>query len=129
MTQSLGNRNGQSGDQKRRETMKYSQIIIKAWRNLSSYRALWVLGFLLALTTFSGSWIYMDDRGNEFEFRSKGIQVQVRDNETFWQAFERSIETEFDRADQDRSCNATNNLSQRTSSWNYEHEKCLYVWK
>lgn len=35
--------------------MDYSKILKQAWKNVISYRALWIFGILLALTTASGS--------------------------------------------------------------------------
>jgi hypothetical protein len=35
--------------------MEYSKILKQAWKNVVSYRALWIFGVLLALTTASGS--------------------------------------------------------------------------
>ena len=35
--------------------MEYSKVLKQAWKNVTSYRALWIFGILLALTTASGS--------------------------------------------------------------------------
>jgi hypothetical protein len=80
--------------------MKHTQILKRAWRNVLSYRGLWIFGVFLALTTFSGGWSFMGDLRDEPETRWEGIQVERRHNETFLQAFERTMEAEFERANQ-----------------------------
>jgi len=35
--------------------MEYGKVLKQAWKNVTSYRALWIFGILLALTTASGS--------------------------------------------------------------------------
>ena len=85
----------------RSKTMRHTVILKKAWRNVVSYRGLWILGILLALTTFSGGWTFLADPREQSEPRWEGITVERRDDETFWQAFERTMETEFVDIDRD----------------------------
>jgi len=35
--------------------MEYGKILKQAWKNVTGYRALWIFGILLALTTATGS--------------------------------------------------------------------------
>jgi len=79
----------------RSKTMRHTVILKKAWRNVVSYRGLWVLGILLALTTFSGRWTFLAGQRDQHELGWEGITIVRGDDETFWQAFERTMETEF----------------------------------
>jgi hypothetical protein len=81
--------------------MRHTLILKKAWRNVVSYRGLWILGILLALTTFSGRGAYRVGLGDQPEPGWEGIIVERRDDETFWQAFERTLETELADVDRD----------------------------
>ncbi len=85
----------------RSKTMRHTLILKKAWRNVVSYRGLWILGILLALTTFSGKGAYLVGQRDQHEFSGEGITVEPRDDETFWQALERTMETEFADVDRD----------------------------
>jgi len=85
----------------RSKSMRHTVILKKAWRNVVSYRGLWILGILLALTTLSGGWTFLADPRDESEPSWEGITVERRDDETFWQAFERTMETELADVDRD----------------------------
>jgi hypothetical protein len=86
---------------KRSNAMKHTQILKQAWRNVVSYRALWVFGIILALTTFGGSWMYMID-GDDDPYREwDGLQITPRDGETVWQATRRTLDVEFAKADRE----------------------------
>jgi len=80
--------------------MNHTQILQKTWRNVVSYRALWILGILLALTSFSGGWAYMIGPDEDYE-NDRGITVVRQDDETFWQAFKRTVDSEFAKADRE----------------------------
>jgi len=81
--------------------MKHTQILKQAWRNVVSYRTLWVFGIILALTTFGGSWMYMID-GDDDPYREwDGLQITPRDGETVWQATRRTLDVEFAKADRE----------------------------
>jgi hypothetical protein len=92
--------NKQSSSQ-RSNTMKHTQILKQAWRNVVSYRTLWIFGIILALTTFGGSWMYMMDRDDRPSREWEGIQITPRDGETVWQAVSRTLDAEFARADRE----------------------------
>lgn len=85
----------------RSKTMKHTLILKKAWRNVVSYRGLWILGILMVLTTFSGRWTFLVGPRDQHELSSEGIKVELRDDETFWQALERTLETELADVDRD----------------------------
>lgn len=85
----------------RSKTMKHTLILKKAWRNVVSYRGLWILGILMVLTTFSGRWTFLVGPRDQHELSSEGIKVEFRDDETFWQALERTLETELADVDRD----------------------------
>jgi hypothetical protein len=76
-------------------------ILKKAWRNVVSYRGLWILGILLALTTFSGRWTFLVGQRDQHELGWEGITIERGDDETFWQALERTLETELADVDWD----------------------------
>lgn len=73
--------------------MDYSKVLKQAWKNVISYRALWIFGILLALTTAStsnaalsqSSWRADEDRQG---LLGTGITLDwQRGDETFWEAF------------------------------------------
>ena len=85
----------------RSRTMRHTVILKKAWRNVVSYRGLWILGILLALTTFSGRWTFLVGQRDQHELGWEGITIERGDDETFWQALERTLETELADVDWD----------------------------
>lgn len=81
--------------------MNYTQILKKAWRTMVSYRGLWIFGVLLALTSFSAGWAYMVDPTDERDLRWEGITIVRQDDETFGEAFKRTMDAEFAEFDRD----------------------------
>lgn len=81
--------------------MRHTQILKQAWRNVVSYRGLWIFGIVLALTTFSGTTAFMFGPDENQEPRWEGVQVVPRGDENFWQAFRRTLDEEFARADRE----------------------------
>jgi hypothetical protein len=80
--------------------MNHTEVLKKAWNMVWRYRVLWVFGLIIALTTTSWGMSYLytfDDDDGEFE----GIVVQRRDNETFSQALQRTIDEEIAQLDGD----------------------------
>jgi hypothetical protein len=92
--------NNQSSSQ-RSNLMRHTQILKQAWRNVVSYRGLWIFGIILALTTFSGTWTYMIGPDEEPEPRWEGLQITPREDETVWQAIRRTLDAEFAEADRE----------------------------
>lgn len=78
--------------------MKHSEVLKRAWTNLVSYKALWIFGIILALTTASGGGSggtsFYNFSGDEFDRRGTRIDLQPGDNvfEKIGEAFERELE-------------------------------------
>lgn len=53
--------------------MDYSKVLKQAWKNVISYRALWIFGILLALTTASGSGTTLSQSAWRTDADSPGI--------------------------------------------------------
>ncbi|MGD8815314.1 MAG: hypothetical protein PVI78_12650 [Anaerolineales bacterium] len=53
--------------------MEYSKVLKQAWKNVTSYRALWIFGILLALTTASSSSAAFSQSGWRTDADSVGI--------------------------------------------------------
>lgn len=85
----------------RRKAMNQTSILKTAWTNVVHYRALWLFGILLALATFSaGSALtWTPDRDSDLPHR--GVSVQRRDDETLWEAIDRTYQAEIDRANRE----------------------------
>ncbi len=66
--------------------MNYTNVVSKAWRLVWNLRGLWLFGFVLALTTSSGSlWIWKsNDWWNNEDGRAlNGISIKVSEDHTF----------------------------------------------
>ncbi len=81
--------------------MQHTQILKQAWRNVVSYRALWVFGIILALTAFGGSWMTWVPGDDDPDTRWEGLQITPRGGETVWQATRRTLDDEFAKADRE----------------------------
>jgi hypothetical protein len=84
--------------QDRRTAMNQTSIIKQAWSTLIHYRALWVFGVILALTAASVGSVLTWLPDDEPDYARRGITIQPRDGETFWDAVERTFGAEIDRA-------------------------------
>ena len=67
--------------------MKHSEVLKRAWKNVVSYRALWVFGIILAMTTASGGGggsgsTFYNVSGDEFEGR--GTRLEWEPGEDFF---------------------------------------------
>jgi hypothetical protein len=83
--------------------MNTIEIAKRAWQTLWRYRALWVWGMVLALTTSSWSaWMLMD-REDWQEVEGRGITVTRLGNETFGQALRRTLRSEIDEVNRELS--------------------------
>ena len=62
--------------------MKTIQILKQSWTNVWRYRALWIFGVILALTSFSMSplMFYGDSEQEEVEMRKKRVEVVLPNN-------------------------------------------------
>jgi hypothetical protein len=63
---------------------------------VKSYRALWVFGVILALTTISWETAFFFGQDNDGEAERVGIVVNRRAGETFLEAFQRAVSEEVD---------------------------------
>lgn len=81
--------------------MDIVQIIKRAWQMLWRYRALWIWGIVLAVTTSSWSAWTLADLGDLREREWPGTTVTILDGETFGQALRRTLRAEIDRANRE----------------------------
>ena len=81
--------------------MDYGKILKKAWHNVRHYRALWVFGVILALTTLSleGLVLYNLDRDDSVE--RQGITIVRQEGESFFEAARRTVREELNELDRE----------------------------
>jgi hypothetical protein len=78
--------------------MDYTKVLKQAWKNVVSYRALWIFGIIIALTTASSMNIMFSDsaRQQEGEYREgimgTGVTVQPLPGESIWEATDRAFQ-------------------------------------
>ena len=74
--------------------MNRTEVLKRAWHMVWSYRALWIFGVILTLTTSSlgmSSFLDPDNDGRNWE----GITVITQSGETFFEALQRTIQEEI----------------------------------
>jgi hypothetical protein len=93
--------------------MDYTKVLKQAWKNVINYRALWVFGLILALTTVSSTSTLLSDRARQEEgdwegFMGTGVTLDIQPGDNCWEAFGEAFEEmgdEFqkgiDEADED----------------------------
>ncbi len=81
--------------------MDYTRILKRAWHLVKSYRALWVFGVILALTTFSWETAFWLGWNDDNESDRPGITVTREPGETFLEALQRTVREEFDTANEE----------------------------
>jgi hypothetical protein len=83
--------------------MDYGKVLRQAWNMVWRYRALWVFGIVLALTTISWSsaTMYNFDNNRREEWNGRGITITPMHGETFWEAFRRTMQVEIDQANRE----------------------------
>ncbi|MEJ2736756.1 MAG: hypothetical protein P8189_24860 [Anaerolineae bacterium] len=80
--------------------MDYGKVLKRAWHMVVRYRALWIFGIVLGMVTFS--WELALLGGNDNQDRvPRGITITRLDGETFWDAVERTWNTELNWAEED----------------------------
>jgi len=81
--------------------MDYGKILKKAWHNVRHYRALWVFGVILALTTLSleGLVLYNMDRDDSVE--RQGVTIVRQEGESLFEAAKRTVREELDELDRE----------------------------
>ena len=80
--------------------MQHNRVLKQAWQNVLHYRALWLFGIILALTTASLGTATLWNQDGDGQY-SEGIVVTRRNGETFLEALDRSVQAEIDEANQD----------------------------
>jgi hypothetical protein len=81
--------------------MEYIQVLKRAWHIVWRYRALWIWGIILALTTTSWSAWTLADLYDKEEGERTGLTVTRLDGETFGQALRRTLRAEIDQANRE----------------------------
>ncbi len=74
--------------------MNHTKVLKQAWHTVWNYRALWIFGIILALTTSSWGMSSFLDRDNDEYHR--GITVTTMPGETFYEAFQRTMQEEIE---------------------------------
>ncbi|MDH5605292.1 MAG: hypothetical protein OEY93_00235 [Anaerolineae bacterium] len=74
--------------------MDYTKILKRAWQILWEYRALWIFGMILALTTASFGQSSMFG-GNNDSWQRDGEQLDLNPNEKIWPQIQQAFEEEF----------------------------------
>jgi hypothetical protein len=87
--------------------MKHTEILNRAWRTVWTYRALWILGVILALVTFSWQTAAILDGDDEV---NGAVVVTRLDGETFGEALRRTIRAEEDEANRELNALLTDEL-------------------
>jgi hypothetical protein len=76
--------------------MDHGKVVRQSWNNVLHFRALWVFGFILALTTVSwGTVLLLDGDDNAGEPRV-GLTIDVQPGENFREALGRTFSEELD---------------------------------
>ena len=73
--------------------MSHTKVLKQAWHTMWNYRALWIFGVILALTTSSWGMSSFLDRDND-EYQ-RGITVTTMPGETFYEVFQRTMQEEI----------------------------------
>ena len=83
--------------------MDYGKVLRQAWKGAWRYRALWAFGVVLALTTTSWSAATLYDLRNDRwdRWEGRGITITTMPGETFWEAFQRTMQAEIDLANRE----------------------------
>jgi hypothetical protein len=83
--------------------MDYGSVLRRAWKAAWRYRALWVFGIVLALTTssWSAATLYDGDAERWDRWETRGVTITSLPGETFWEAFQRTMQAEIDRANRE----------------------------
>jgi hypothetical protein len=76
--------------------MNHSRILKRAWHNVWRFRALWIFGATLALTTTVWSGAFLLDSDGSEESPRFAVTVNRQAGETFMEALERAVNEEID---------------------------------
>lgn len=79
--------------------MNHFEIVGESWRILWRHRSLWVFGLILALTSSTATdWLWLR---NTDESQQSGLKITLMDDETFPQAFNRTVTAELGKAERE----------------------------
>ncbi len=81
--------------------MNHTQVLKRAWQAVWSYRALWIFGVIVALTTFSWPTAALFDGDDDWDvedWEEHGIVITPLPGETVWEAVQRTVRPEVDEA-------------------------------
>jgi hypothetical protein len=76
--------------------MDYSKVLKQAWDNVRHYRALWIFGVILALTTVSLESTVFYNLDHDDETDRQGITIVTQEGEGFFEAARRTVREELD---------------------------------
>ena len=78
--------------------MDYIKILKRAWRMLWEYRALWIFGIILALTTASweSQFMYTFGGNNGADQQDRGTTIQITPGSDIGEQIEKAFEEEFE---------------------------------
>ena len=78
--------------------MDYGKVLKRSWHMATRYRALWIFGIILGLVTFSWDLVLLGSLDDEDRY-PREIIVTTLEGETFWDALQRTLQQELDRAE------------------------------
>jgi len=81
--------------------MDYGKILKKAWHNVRHYRALWVFGVILALTTLSLEGLVLYNLDHDDSVERQGITIVRQEGESFFEAARRTVREELNELDRE----------------------------
>ena len=82
--------------------MDYGKVLKRSWHMVTRYRALWIFGIILGLVTLSWDLVLLGNLDDEDRY-PREIVVTTLEGETFWDALQRTLQQELDRAEQELS--------------------------
>ena len=78
--------------------MDYGKVLKRSWHMVTRYRALWIFGIVLGLVTFSWEMVLFSGLDDENQ-PPRGIVITPLAGETFYDALERTLQQEIDKAE------------------------------
>jgi hypothetical protein len=77
--------------------MDYTKVLKQAWKNVISYRALWIFGIILALTTVTTTNAMISDSASQDEeyregIMGSGVTLDIQPGDDFWEELGEAFE-------------------------------------